>query len=190
MEKLNKIPSLMDTYTFGEIPIHMYLKTFKSWYNFQKSMNVLTDEQNNYSEKAIEFLHFLETTAMTKSYKIPLFLSLFDKLKQSQSLSSIGEYFKNFYSDKLYQKDLNNKKHSDFKNWDNQKFEKLAKENPIKFLTEKGKNSEFFTYENDTFTLNNSLYNEISNSTFLLNEIIERLKYKVTNYFNRKYMEE
>ena len=68
--------------------------------------------------------------------------------------------------------------------------EKIAKENPIKFLTEKGKNIEFFTYENDNFILDESLYNEISNSTFLLNEIKERIKYKVTNYFNRKYMEE
>lgn len=190
MEKLNKIPSLMETYTFGEIPIHMYIKTFKSWYNFQKSMNVLNEEQKNYSKKAIDFLHFLETTAMTKSYKIPLFLSLFDELKQSQNINFIGEYFKSFYSNELYQKDLNNKKHYDYKNWNSQKFEKLAKENPIKFLTEKGKNSDFFTYENDNFILDTSLYNEISNSNFLLNEIKERIKYKITNYFNRKYMED
>lgn len=29
METLERVPTLMDTYTFGEIPVHMYIKTFK-----------------------------------------------------------------------------------------------------------------------------------------------------------------
>lgn len=189
MEVLEKIPTIMETYTFGEIPVHMYIKTFKSWYNFQKEIGVLNEQQKNYSQKAIEFLSFLESTSMTKSYKMPLFLALFDTLNREQSIEKIGEYFKKFYQNKRYAKDLNNKKHMEWENWSNKKFEKLAEENPIKHLTEKGKNMEYFTYEDRIFSLNKELYEEILKNKELLKEIRERIEYRVINYFSRKYME-
>lgn len=189
MEVLEKVPTIMETYTFGEIPVHMYIKTFKSWYNFQKEIGVLNEQQKNYSQKAIEFLSFLESTSMTKSYKMPLFLALFDTLNREQSIEKIGEYFKKFYQNKRYAKDLNNKKHMEWENWSNKKFEKLAEENPIKHLTEKGKNMEYFTYEDRIFSLNKELYEEILKNKELLKEIRERIEYRVINYFSRKYME-
>ena len=189
MEVLEKVPTIMETYTFGEIPVHMYIKTFKSWYNFQKEIGVLNEQQKNYSQKAIEFLSFLESTSMTKSYKMPLFLALFDTLNREQSIEKIGEYFKKFYQNKRYAKDLNNKKHMEWENWSNKKFEKLAEENPIKHLTEKGKNMEYFTYEDRIFSLNKELYEETLRNKELLKEIRERIEYRVINYFSRKYME-
>lgn len=189
MEVLEKVPTIMETYTFGEIPVHMYIKTFKSWYNFQKEIGVLNEQQKNYSQKAIEFLSFLESTSMTKSYKMPLFLALFDIPNREQSIEKIGEYFKKFYQNKRYAKDLNNKKHMEWENWSNKKFEKLAEENPIKHLTEKGKNMEYFTYEDRIFSLNKELYEEILRNKELLKEIRERIEYRVINYFSRKYME-
>lgn len=189
METLEKIPTLMDTYTFGEIPIHMYIKTFKSWYNFQKEMGVLSEKQKSYSQKSIDFLNFLETTSMTKSYKMPLFLSLFENLEKSQTLEEIGRYFKKFYLSQEHRKDLNNKKHIEWERWDNKKFEKLAEDNPIKYLTEKGKNIEFFTYKDKIFSLDDNLYKEIIKNDELLKEIRERIEYRVINYFSRKYME-
>lgn len=189
METLERVPTLMDTYTFGEIPVHMYIKTFKGWYNFQKEMGVLSEEQKSYSQKGIDFLYFLETTSMTKSYKMPLFLALFENLEKSQSLERIGEYFKKFYQSKEHWRDLNNKKHEDWESWSKEKFQKLAEDNPIKYLTEKGKNVEFFTYENKIFTLNDELYNEIVKNEKILEEIRERIEYRIVNYFSRKYME-
>ena len=189
METLERVPTLMDTYTFGEIPVRMYIKTFKGWYNFQKEMGVLSEEQKSYSQKGIDFLYFLETTSMTKSYKMPLFLALFENLEKSQSLEEIGEYFKKFYQSKEHWRDLNNKKHEDWESWSKEKFQKLAEDNPIKYLTEKGKNVEFFTYENKIFTLNDELYNEIVRNEKILEEIRERIEYRIVNYFSRKYME-
>lgn len=189
METLERVPTLMDIYTFGEIPVHMYIKTFKGWYNFQKEMGVLSEEQKSYSQKGIDFLYFLETTSMTKSYKMPLFLALFEKQEKSQSLERIGEYFKKFYQSKEHWRDLNNKKHEDWESWSKEKFQKLAEDNPIKYLTEKGKNVEFFTYENKIFTLNDELYNEIVKNEKILEEIRERIEYRIVNYFSRKYME-
>lgn len=85
---------------------------------------------------------------------------------------------------------MNNKKHIEWEKWSDKQFKKLAEDNPIKYLTEKGKNTEFFTYEDKIFSLNAELYEEISRSDELLQEIRERIQYRVVNYFSRKYMEE
>ncbi|NME35042.1 MULTISPECIES: DEAD/DEAH box helicase family protein [Fusobacterium] len=190
-EYLNHRPSIMDIHTFGEYPVNIYLQKFKSWYNFQKEVDDLTENQKRYSDKVIDFLLFLEKTPMTKSYKIPLLLCFFkNTLPEIVSLKEIGENFKEFYSDEVYRKDLNNKKHENLSSWKNRDYEKLALTNPIKFLTENVKNREFFIYENDNFILNKDLYIEISNDKDLLGEILERLNYRNINYFRRKYMED
>ncbi|WP_300343505.1 DEAD/DEAH box helicase family protein [Fusobacterium sp.] len=189
MEKLEKVPSIMEVYTYGDIPVNSYTRCFKNWYNFQEIMDVLTTEQKCYSKLGLEFLEFIESTSMTKSYKIPLLLSFIENLNKNISIEEIGSYFKRFYNLSYHKKDLNNKKHSDLINWDNKKFEKLAEDNPIKYLTEKGKNSEFFQYIKPNFILSDQLYKELQNDEFL-KEVKERIEYRKINYFHRKYMEE
>ena len=127
---------------------------------------------------------------MTKSYKIPLLLPLFkDGLKEEITLKEIGEFYKKFYSDDLHGKDLNNKRHDDWKNWDLKKFEALAKDNPIHFLTKDGKKEEFFSFIDDKFKLNDELFKDIMENKELLENILNRLEYRNINYFRRKYME-
>ena len=127
---------------------------------------------------------------MTKSYKIPLLLPLFkDGLKEEVALKEIGEFYKKFYSDDLHGKDLNNKKHDDWKSWDLKKFETLAKDNPIHFLTKDEKNKEFFSFVDDKFKLNDELFKEVIENKELLENILSRLEYRNINYFRRKYME-
>lgn len=189
-ELLGKNPSIMDVYTFGEFPVHIYLQKYKSWYQFLEEINELKENEKVFSERVIKFLEFLEKTPMTKSYKIPLLLSVFKNgLKEEVPLEEIGEFYKEFYSDYLHGKDLNNKRHDDWENWDLKKFETLAKENPIHFLTKDGKNEEFFSFVDDKFKLNGELFKDISENKELLEGILDRLEYRNINYFRRKYME-
>lgn len=186
MEKLEKIPTIMELYAYGEYPVHIYLKTFKSWYLFQKNLNLLNEEQQKYSEKAINFLMFLESTSMTKSYKMVVLLSIFETFQQEKSIEDLGKYFEYFYSDKIHKKDLNNKKYMQL---NAKKLEKLIEEYPLKYLTEHNKNSDFFIYKNKKFILDFSLYEELKNNSYFFKEAKERIDYRIINYFNRKYME-
>ena len=187
---LGKTPSIMDIYTFGEIPVHTYLQKFKSWYNFLEDINELSQNQKSYSKLLVEFLQFLEKTSMTKSYKIPLLMSIINNNSNTLSLEAIGSYFKDFYSNDLNGKDLNNKKHRNWKEWPLKEFEKLAFENPINFLTKDESNKIFFTFENNNFILNENLYIGISCNKESLQEVNNRLTYRNSNYFRRKYLEE
>lgn len=190
-ELLDRVPTIMDIYTFGEYPVHSYLQKYKTWYNLLKELDDLNEDEKKFSDKAIDFLQFLEKTAMSKSYKIPLFLCLFGVIpKKTSTLEEIGEYFKQFYMNELHGKDLSNKKHDDWKNWNLNKFKTLARDNPIYFLTKDEKNIQFFKYENNLFSLDEKLYNEIRDTSILLEHILARLEYRNINYFRRKYMEE
>lgn len=189
-EFLKKTPNIMDIYTFGEYPVNLYLHKYKTWYEFLKEIEELSVEEKIFSERAIKFLEFLEKTSMTKSYKIPLLLCFFKNgLKEIIFLKEIGEFYKEFYSDELYGRDLGDKSHSGWKNWDLKRFETLAKVNPIHFLTKDGKNEDFFSFIDGKFKLNDELFDEIKDNSILILSILDRLEYRKTNYFRRKYME-
>lgn len=190
-ERLDKRPSIMDIYTFAEIPVHTYIQKYKTWFSFLEEIFELNEDEKSFSERAREFLQLLEKTSMTKSYKIPLLLCLFkNDIKKYVTLEEIGKFYKIFYNDELHGKDLYNKKHKNWREWEEKSFSILAKENPIHFFTKDGKNKEFFSFEDEKFILNETLYNEIKENRGLLESILDRLEYRNINYFRRKYMEE
>ncbi|MGL5123279.1 MAG: hypothetical protein ACRC6K_03845 [Fusobacteriaceae bacterium] len=131
----------------------------------------------------MDFFELIEKTSMTKSYKIPLLLSLFgNKMKKEVTLKEISNNFKVFYSEKLHEKDLIKI------GLTAKQYEKLALDNPIKFITTSA--DDFFSFEDKKFKLNEELYNEIRDNSQIFQEIKIRIKYRSKNYFKRKYMEE
>jgi len=189
--QLGKIPTILDMESYGKYPVNIYIKTFKSWLYFLVEINRATSEELEMYKNTIakDFLVFLEKTSMTKSYKIPTLLSFIknNQLINNISTATIGEKFKEFYSDDLHGKDLNNKRHLSWKTWGAKDFEKLAIENPIKFLTKSS--GQFFDYdkENKIFSLKSELYNILKDNLNILEEIRSRLEYRKITYFKRKY---
>lgn len=94
----------------------------------------------------------------------------------------------------MHGKDLNNKKHNDWKNWNIKDFENLAKDGAINFLTKHWKkqelqNTDFFYFKNSTIFLNDDLFNDLIINKKIIICILNRLEYRNINYFRRKYME-
>ncbi|TCO69064.1 DEAD/DEAH box helicase family protein [Marinisporobacter balticus] len=194
-ENLNRVPSIMDMYENANYPVHIYLKTFESWYRGLEEKGDLNDTQLSWKDTIVEqFLEELEKTSMSKSYKIPTLLSLIEetRLEVSVSAEDIGKSFKTFYSDDLHGKDLNNKNHRGWQSWNLRKFKNLAVNKPIHFLSN-GKSKKFFNYDADSeiFSLVKALHEYINlYNEELLMEIKDRLQYRNINYFHRKYMED
>jgi superfamily II DNA or RNA helicase len=192
--ELNKIPSMMDIEAHGKYPVDIYIKTFKSWLNFLVDIERATPNELKIwkDDTAREFFIFLEKTLMNKSYKIPTLLSFIEGNQVMEEVSSmtIGEHFSEFYSNKLHGKDLNNKKHKNWAAWEVKDFEKLAVENPVKFLSKSS--GQFFDYDGDKkiFYLNKKVYEMLKGNKEIIEKIKERLEYRKTSYFKRKYGEE
>ena len=185
-EEINRVPTIMDMYTESCYPVSIYINEYKGWINFLESVNSLNEKQKEYkTTKVFDFLFELEKSAMSKSYKIPTILSFIEngKLLQKISVNKVAEKFREFYNDELHGKDLNDKKHKEWRNWKLKDFEKLAVENPIKHLSK-----EFFKYDsqNREFEIIEDVYNDLE-KYYIVDEILDRIEYRKTNYFSRKY---
>ena len=187
---LGHIPSLSDMVYQSNYPISLYLKKYKTWYNFLKNTNDLNSFQKNYSDIILDFFEFIEHTKITKSYKMGVLLSIFKRnteIKKYYSLTEIAIEFKEIYTTSKLSCDLWEKKYIDITNWELSDYEKMILSYPIHYLTEKDKNSEFFIFRGNLFILNENLYTELKNNTFIINEIIDRINYRNICYFKQKY---
>lgn len=188
-EFLGHIPSIDQMAKNSIYPVSLYLKYYGTWYNFLEKMNDLTFIEKNLPTIILNFFQLLEETKMTKSYKMGLFLILFNKkmsLKQSYSLEEIAINFKELYTNFPFNLDFQGKKFNNLEDWELKNYETLILSNPIHYLTE-NKNSDFFIFKNDNFILSDSLYFQLKNNTSVLDEIINRIHYRLFYYFKQKF---
>ncbi|MGM0411387.1 MAG: DEAD/DEAH box helicase, partial [Bacillota bacterium] len=190
-DELDRRPLRKDIYTGSDLDIKHYLKkryaNGKGYLRFLKSIGELNTEEETWLDSIIEdFLYELEKTRMSKSYKIPVLLSLVDddRLKTEVSLNKVGLTFMNFYRNhKKHQKDLNNKRHKNWQEWSHDKFIKEAKMNPVKFLSKR----KYFIHDeiNKKFILNKDINKYISQ--MLTKHYLDIVKYRKIRYFKRRF---
>lgn len=122
------------------------LNIFRDYLTFLKEQGELTDEESLlYHSRAKEFLNTLETTSMSKSYKMPILKAFYNEgnMKAAISEQDVYEALYTFYHKGANGVDmLKHKSTADYKNWGEKEYIKLAKDNPIKFLKQSG--NEFF----------------------------------------------
>lgn len=114
------------------------LNPFNDYLGFLKDNGELGDEELKFlNTRGYDFIKMIETTAMSKSYKIPILLAFYNDGDVKMELSE-DDIYKSFYE--FYHKGTNkvdmlkDKRTSGFKSWEKKEYVKLAKENPVKFL--------------------------------------------------------
>jgi energy-coupling factor transporter ATP-binding protein EcfA2 len=109
-------------------------------------------------EEAIKFINTIKTTSMSKSYKIPLLWAFYNNgnMKLKIDEDDIYKSFENFYSKEENEIDLQSQKSTEgYENWSKKEYVKLAKDKPIKYLSE-GKEGYFYK-ENDLFCISEDI---------------------------------
>lgn len=194
-ELIFRKPNIQDIFDQSNYPVGFYLKTFGSWFRFLLEIDELSSEKEKWKGTVIErFLEELEKTSMTKSLKIPVLLSFIkdNKLQYRIPMNDIVKNFRKFYEDNLhYTKDFHDKTNMDILTWNNKKLKSYILKNPINYL-HKGKSKEFFDYnpDSDIFSLNSSLIQALpENNEILVSEYLDRVFYRLKNYFRRKFFE-
>ncbi len=181
-------PERIDIYERSDIPFREYRK--KGWLQFLNNLDELNSEEKQWLGTEIEsFLKYLEKTSMSKSYKIPTIDSFIkdNNISKEVSLSKIAENFMLFYkNNKLHQKDLNNKSNKNWNSWELEQFLKIAKKNPVKFLSK----SKYFNY--DEINKKISLMPELEPylSSLLLEHVKDILELRRIDYFRKRYKNE
>jgi len=149
---LGRRPLRLDIQAGSDIPSREFLRPRhltpdKGYLRFLADLDELDLEEAQWLGTDLEeFCLDLETTAMTKLYKIPTLRAFIEgkELRASVSSHEIGLALKAFYEDPRFSVDMRDKSSRGFQDWPLEKWIQLAERNPIRFLH---KSSPFFHYD-------------------------------------------
>ena len=165
------------------------INLFRDYITFLSDNDELeSDEKPIVNTKAHEFLNALETTSMTKSYKMPIFLAFYNdgEVKMEITDEDVYKSMCRFYSDPSNGVDmLKDKRTRDYKQWGMKQYVSLAKRNPIKFLNKS--TGEFFIKKDGcALALSDDLKDYIKMESFIehFRDIIE---YKTLYYYKTRF---
>ena len=162
---------------------------FRDYISFLNENNDLNNEEQEFINTiAHEFLKTIETTSMTKSYKMPILKAFYNNgnIKMNITDDDVYENMKEFYNYGTNGADmLKDKSSRDYKNWGREEYLSLAIRNPIKFL-KKSSNGLFISKNGYALSLNEELEEYIQLESFKehFKDIIE---YKTMYYYKNKF---
>ena len=149
------------------------------------------DEKELYAGIGKEFLTLIETTDMTKVYKMPVLYSFYNKgnvlleVTEDQVLACWKEFFDRNKNWRDFSDDIT---YEQYKNMTDKQHLAKAKTMPIKFLKASGKGF-FIEKEGYALAIREELRTVIKNDAFH-NHMNDILEYRTMDYYRRRYEEE
>ncbi|MCI9006064.1 MAG: DEAD/DEAH box helicase family protein [Lachnospiraceae bacterium] len=193
-----KIPTRMDLFTYMEHEVYQccikYTKEnpFRHYLNYLHDLNELSeDEKVLFAGIGKEFLTLIETTDMTKVYKMPVLYSFYNKgdvlleVTEAQVLACWKDFFDRNKNWRDFSDDIT---YEQYKNMTDKQHLAKAKTMPIKFLKASGKGF-FIEKEGYALAIREELRTVIKNNAFCkhMNDILE---YRTMDYYRRRYEKE
>lgn len=161
----------------------------KDYLTYLKDINEISYEEEKLLDTvAYDVINYIETTEMSKTYKMPILLAFYNKgdFKLRINEDDIYKSMKEFYENPSNGQDLlASKSTKNYKNWDKSKYIKKAKEMPLKALMNTG--SEFFKMDGEEFVLTDKLKDFINNESLKAN-VLDAINMRVIEFYkNRNY---
>lgn len=190
-------PSRIEFLTYIDDEVYQNIKSkgkamnpFSNYLEYIKE----NDELNHYEEvlynsRGREFINMIETTSMSKTYKMPVLLAFYNggNIKMEVSEDDIYESFYNFYRKGSNKADmLKDKSTSNFMDWNKKKYVSLAKNNPIKFLI-KTHGGFFKEKEGCLIALQDDLKEIINNEAFK-KHMKDAIDFRVEAYYKNRFL--
>ena len=187
-------PSRVELFTYMDDEVYQNIRSkamnpFSNYLEYIKENDKLThDEEILYNSRGREFINMIETTSMSKTYKMPVLLAFYNygDIKMEISEDDIYKSFYNFYRKGSNKVDmLKDKGTREFETWDKKKYVSLANNNPIKFLLKT--HGEFFKEkEQCLIALQDDLKDIISNEAFK-KHMKDAIDFRVESYYKNRF---
>lgn len=193
-EFTNKRPSRTEFFTYMEEEVYIKarsnskLNPFRDYIEFLNESNELTKEEKNLRDSlAGDFITMVETTSMSKTYKMPVLLAFYNKgqMKMEVTDEDLYESFYDFYKNPSMGVDmLKDRATENYKKWSKDKYVNLAKKNPVHFLIKT--HSDFFYINGDgNICLNGALSVYKTNKTFL-KHFKDAIDFRTREYYKNR----
>ncbi|WP_081300688.1 DEAD/DEAH box helicase family protein [Clostridium beijerinckii] len=188
-------PSRVEFYNNIDDEVYSAIKKTKSSLNpFNDYLGFLKENGELFeSEEALfnnighDFIKMIETTKMSKSYKITVFLAFYNggKVKMEIDEEDVYRSFYEFYHKGSNKVDMiRDKGTADFEKWDKKKYIKLAKDNPVKFLI-KSEGKFFDNGENKLMVLMKDMRDVIVDEEFV-GHMRDAVMYRAERYYEER----
>ncbi len=190
-EYLGHTPLRTEMFTYMDEDLYINIKKksklniFRDYISFLVKINEYEDTLKD--TLGHEFIKFIETTSMSKTYKLPVLLAFYNNGNMKLKINDEDLYksFKEFYSKGSNGVDmLKDKSTSKFKTWDKKEYVKLARKNPVHFLCKSS--SEFFYLDGDYVCLNNDL-DEFFNNEEFINSVKDAIDFRTKEYYKNRF---
>lgn len=190
-------PSRVELLTYMDDDVYQNIKSkgqnpFSNYLEYIKENDELSkDEKALYDTRAREFINMIETTSMSKTYKMPILLAFYNNgnIKMEITEDDIYNSFYCFYHKGSNKVDmLRHKSTANFEDWDKGKYIKLAKDNPVKFLLKT--HSDFFKEkDNCVLALQDDLESLITSEVFKMH-MKDAIELRVETYYKNRFLQD
>ena len=192
-----RVPTRMDLFTYMEDEVYQYCRKyakenpFRHYLEYLHDLNELsTNERELYSGIGKEFLSLIETTDMTKIYKMPVLYSFYNdgNVLLEVTEAQLLVYWKDFFDRNKNWRDFSDGiTYEEYKSMTDKQHLAKAKTMPIKFLKASGKGF-FIDKEGFALAIREDLRPVVKNPDFCehMNDILE---YRTMDYYRRRYLE-
>lgn len=196
-DQLGHTPSRVEFFTYMDDSIYDALRKnskmnpLNNYMEFLKENGELTaGEEKLYNSRAKEFINMIETTSMSKTYKMPLLLALYNNgdIKLNLTEDDVHAAFRDFYSHGSNRIDIKNDK--DKKNldkWEKKQWVNLAVKNPVHFMLKT--HSDFVTQrEGYVFGLVDDLEQYFEDEDFK-NNMLDAIELRTKTYYKNRFID-
>ena len=198
-----KVPTRMELFTYMDDDVYELcmknakLNPFKRYMEYLHEINELNDkEQQVYDSCGREFIAQIETTSMTKVYKMPILYAFYNdgNVRMALTDEELLQAWKKFFNTGTNWKDLKtNITYDEYKKITDKQHISNIKKNPVKFLKESsgklnqgGGKGYFVDKEGYTIAVREELARIVENEAFR-QQMRDVIEYRTMEYYRRRY---
>lgn len=193
---LDKSPSRLELFTYMDDDVyqlamqHSKENPFKRYLDYKKELDELSEDELAFLQDihGRDFIHLIETTNMTKVYKMPVLMAFYNhgdirmEVTEQQLLASWKKFFSTGTNWKDLDKDMTYEKYMAIS--DKEHINKILKM-PVHFLQLSG--SGFFVRRDGcALALSEKLQDVIDNPVFV-DQMRDVIRYRTMDYYQRRY---
>lgn len=192
-QQIKHVPSRVELFTYMQDEIyeacqsHHRINPFQHYLDFLHDLKELTpQEERLYQSKGREFLQLLETTSMTKVYKMPVLMAFLDKdqtIRSAITNQQALETWIAFFSQNGNWKDLHEDlTYKDFQTIPDNEHLKKIKTMPVHYLLQSGNG---FFIQKPGYLL--ALNEELNRTPELARHMRDIITYRTLTYYRNRY---
>lgn len=193
---LDKSPSRLELFTYMDDDVyqlamqHSKENPFKRYLDYKKELDELSENELAFLQdiNGREFIHLIETTNMTKVYKMPVLMAFYNhgdirmEVTEQQLLASWKEFFSTGTNWKDLDKNMTYEKYMAIS--DKEHINKILKM-PVNYLQLSG-NGFFVKRDGCALALSEKLQDVIDNQVFV-DQMRDVIEYRTMDYYQRRY---